>query len=532
MTRISEPTSRGAEKPVAKVETVADKQSPDVNFFGRLFSRLQKIGYRKFPYVIPDPERDEFLKRRRDSDADANARSEPSSEEVINLRCIWAVEFYTPSQISNLLNSFDKLGWNTDDILGAASNPGLWIRRNRESSNGGGWLNLGAISQVNDAQPSPDARHAPLPHGIEYAIGAMYSLTSSITCIVIGFVLDGNQNRRYEQALRRKRQTYLKPLKGRGFAIVSPDSQKATDINAIRAEIRNVASNWFCSHLPGLFASGNAMGNHPTCEFMTLSNAIPFSSYTRLDPANSIWLNILNIGSDHYVWQADRLSGLKFVWPFIHEDDSQFHAAILAQDKVFSDDVMKLEGGTDRNSIIYYVDKFANTLLSRWAILGMLSSYERYLNNLRDGTAFDPKLNEKPFQLFEDLCNHLSRNVDILALSVELQEFAGDDGIFRHDFNDFHICTSQHHQGQDIALSKVLKQKILECADWIRNFDRSISEILIQYGNALGARENIKLQGQIATLTKVIVGLTFVILLFTAVTTLGAIKAGNLSWLL
>ena len=189
----------------------------------------------------------------RKRDADDNSKSEPPSNEIIDLRCVWAVEFYTPSQVSNLLRGFERLGWTTDDSLGVGHNPALWIQRTRESADGGGWLNLGPIQRPGGGIPFSFGRTAPLPIGVEYAHAAMYSLTSSVTCIVIGFVLDETQNRRFEQALRREKQTYITPLGGRRQRMMHPRTQKETDIRRLRAEMRELASGWLRAYLPGLF---------------------------------------------------------------------------------------------------------------------------------------------------------------------------------------------------------------------------------------------------------------------------------------
>ena len=186
----------------AEVKNGAPDQEPTDAAPRRSFLfRLQEYGYRKFPSLIPDPERYKHLEMYRRRDADNNVKSEPPSDEIIDLRCVWAVEFYTPSQVSNLLRSFEKLGWNTDDSLGVDHNPARWIQRTRESAYGGGWLNLGPIQRPGGGIPFSFGRKAPLPIGVEYAHAAMYSLTSSVTCIVIGFVLDETQNRRFEQAI-------------------------------------------------------------------------------------------------------------------------------------------------------------------------------------------------------------------------------------------------------------------------------------------------------------------------------------------
>ena len=183
---------------------------------GAFFSAFRNTAYRRFPSFIPNPERHELLEMFRRHDADDNAKSEPPSGEVIDLHCVWAIEFYTPSHISKLLRGFESLGWNRDDTLGFDRNPTRWVQRNRELPHGGAWFNLGRIQRPGGGTNFGLYRQAPLPSGVKYALATMYSLTSSITCIAIGFVLDETQNRRFEQALRRTRRTYMVPLQGAG----------------------------------------------------------------------------------------------------------------------------------------------------------------------------------------------------------------------------------------------------------------------------------------------------------------------------
>ena len=368
-----------------------DQEPIDATSRRSLFFRLQEYGYRKFPSFIPDPELHERLEIYRKRDADDNSKSEPPSNEIVDLRCVWAVEFYTPSQVSNLLRGFEKLGWTTDDSLGVGHNPTLWIQRNRESTDGGGWLNLGPIQRLDGGMPFSFSRRAPLPIGVEYAHAAMYSLTSSVTCIVIGFVMDETQNRRFEQALRRDRQTYITPLRGRRHRIMHPRTQKETAIRELRAEMRELASGWLRVYLPGLFASGILAGEYPTCEFLTLCNTIPFPPRSARDHTKHEWLSILDIDHNVYAWHAEQLCGIKFAWPLTRDRVNRFHAVIAAREDDFSDETLRHYGGKSRSSLMFYIDQFVNVMLSRWALVGLLSGFERYLNNVRDSTAFKPK---------------------------------------------------------------------------------------------------------------------------------------------
>ncbi len=86
------------------------------------------------------------------------------------------------------------------------------------------------------------------------------------------------------------------------------------------------------------------------------------------------------------------------------------------------------------------------------------------------------------------------------------------------------------YRNKETTLIEKIRKHTAERAEWLRNIDRSVRDILIQYGTTIGARENIKLQKRMSRLTVVILTLTIVIAILTAVTTIMVIKEGNLSW--
>ena len=160
----------------------------------------------------------------------------------------------------------------------------------------------------------------------------------------------------------------------------------------------------------------------------------------------------------------------------------------------------------------------------------MLSGFERYLNNVRDSDAFKPKHRARPLHLLEDLGSYVSQSVDISAVSAELKRFADREGLFKRDMNVFSPCDPSLYRNKETALIEEIRKHTAERAEWLRNIDRSVRDILIQYGTTLGARENIKLQKRMSWLTGVITTLTIVIAILTGVTTFMVIKEGNLSW--
>ena len=79
----------------------SEREPTDAEPHRSLFFRLQKYGCRKFPSFIPDPERHGRLEMYRSRDADNNAKSEPPSDEVVDLRCVWLSSSIPPHKSPN-----------------------------------------------------------------------------------------------------------------------------------------------------------------------------------------------------------------------------------------------------------------------------------------------------------------------------------------------------------------------------------------------------------------------------------------------
>ena len=495
----------------------------------KMLLSIQEFGHRKLPFLFPDPEEKKRLSEERARDDRDNAGTQPPTDELVDFRCIWAVEFYTPSHSSSLFLGIEELGWNTDRPT-AHSNPALWIERQRESSLGGGWLNLGILRRPEKAGSSFSSRPTPLPPGIEYAIGSVYSLTPSISCVIICFVLDESLNKRYLAALQKDRQTQRKPLRGGGYQIIGPESQKAAHVRDIRTEVRQRVSGWFRTHLPGIFSTESEVGIHPTCEFLTLRKTEPFPEQgTNV----SRWLRPLNLGSWLDVWEADEVTGLKFVYPLTSDRNEELHSMLVAKEELFTKELMAPYRAGSRSSIIAYVDTLANSLLTRWALVGLLTAYERYLSRLRDSFSLRQRRKSKLLKQFSNLSRHFYHSIDISAVCVELRRFANDAAIFDWNVAKFQSCRPWSHQEKRFSLGDALRHQTKERANWIVNIDKSMRTILIQYGNALGTHENIRLQRRVALLTWLLAALTIVIVLLTVITTLVSLESGEvtlLSW--
>ena len=211
-------------------------------------------------------------------DSKENDDTTPPEHEVIDLICLWAVEFYTPAQTDSLVKSLIGLGWGKDDRSGSLSNPIAWIEGLRSHHQGVGMVSLGLLAPSNSQQSLVGPYHkVPLPPDVQYATAGIYSLTPSLVCVVVCFVFEGHSSRLLDKALRTDRSTYMTRTKS-GWQFHPPTNQKMDDVKQIRRNLSQLASDWFCRNLPGLFSSGTLNGEMPTCELITTRVAEPFPS--------------------------------------------------------------------------------------------------------------------------------------------------------------------------------------------------------------------------------------------------------------
>ena len=352
-------------------------------------------------------------------------------------------------------------------------------------------MNLGIIRRPTDTEISEHGAHADLPEGVEYATAELYSLTSSVSCIVLGFVLDDMSNRKFDEALRLRRTTDVKALKIPGHKISNPISQKARDLAAIRTELRHMASQWFRSNLPGLFAEDDRIGTHPTCEFLTLRTAIPFPDKTHELDSNRVWLNILGLYHSDSAWTCRSVNGLKFSRLLHEETTGEPHAILAAREDALLSEQRDQYGGASRGAIIDFVDRVASGVVSRWGFVCMLNGYQRYLNRFRDLMMRSSPYRQTPLKMLEDACNRLARGVDISAIVTELRDGSGSSSIFWGDFEEFLSNSTLFGEKDNTALSEELERQIRYGADRIWHEDQSSRAIVNQYLITTQAKRNL-----------------------------------------
>ena len=188
-------------------------------------------------------------------DPKANADTTPPEDELINLHCLWAVEYYTPAHMDSLVNSFRKLGWESGHQDFGARDPVDWLNGLTRQFRGGGWMNLGyLIPKESDLFLVGPKHTVPLPTVVKYAKAGIYSITPSLICMVVCLVFEENFSKAFDKALRTDRRTYKTPIPS-GERIHFPQFQKTDHISCIRKKMSTIAAEWFSKNLPGLFSS-------------------------------------------------------------------------------------------------------------------------------------------------------------------------------------------------------------------------------------------------------------------------------------
>ncbi len=489
-----------APSPAEKVQPTPERREDPLR-------RIEKYAHRMFPVLVRNPEYRDILRWERERQEQESVETRPSADELIDLRCFWAVEFYLPSHVEKLLEGFAALGWDKPGRQFPDKNPSQWVRRLRETGHGGGWFPLHVIRRPGERRFFRQDYTAPLPSQAEYAVGAIYGLTSSITCIVMGFVLYEDYARCMDDALRRRYETYLEPY-GRGYRIWGPRNQKDKAIKSIRTEMRQVARGWFRENLPGLFSTDILDGEMPTCEFMTLRQREPFPKREN-DTRAEEYMSLLDIDHDIDTWHCEEIPGLKFAWPLMRDDKNRFHAVLAANENAFDPEKLRSYGGGGRLGCVLYVNNRIQGLISRWALLAVLAGFERHLNIVRDSPTFKLQ-RRRPMRILKALGDLVSHSVDISAVSTELAHFTERRGSFLHEVWGFKPSNQRYYKDNDISVGEGIRRSIGERTRRLRNADRSVRDLLMQYGTVLSAKENIRLQTTVKWLTWVILALTAV----------------------
>ena len=458
----------------------------------------------------------------RKRDAKNNERTTPPDSEVIDLCCIWAVEFFTPSHMDALLTGVKRFGWKQEGFR-SLRDIEEWVDDSGKVSPGvrGSWLNLGFVSSsdhpfvgpsgtnsMTKSQVHPDALP---PNYVTKLTGSLISVTSSLSCVIMCFTLDNYYAKKLDAALRADRQTNYK-VSSQFRTILDPERQKTDEIKQVRHEIKATATNWFSANIPGLFSSGLLEGEMPTYELVTMRDTEPFPSKRHSTP---YFLRMLSLAFSNDAWVSSEIPGLKLSLQDWVDRGPQYHSILSMRESNLSDDFLKeKQNWAGRDARIFYVDEF---LRDRWllhisALLLMLEGYGNHLRAIRESSILRPGSRQNSVTVLNKLASNVSFSIDIDAVTSELQTFAESESWVRLRLPIFEPIEPQWYP-EGYTLAESLCSAIAKRASWIQKVDRSLRDHGTQYGAIVGAMENVRLQRQIKIFTIVLTVLTIVLLL-------------------
>lgn len=472
---------------------------PGANFIRNVTGKFRRI-YRRY---VRDRQFKEMLSQVQELDSTENLETSPPADEHIELVCLWAVEFYTPSHYEKLVDSFVKLGWGKDDARGGSGDPIAWLNGLRGDYQGGAWMNLGLFApQDSTVLLGPHVRKMELPAGVKYATAGIYSLTSTLVSVVVCFVFEGSWSGSFNTALRTEHRTYATPTE-RGWTLHTPRHQKMDRINAIRSELSHLAASWFSKNLPGLFSSGIFRAEIPTCELITTRQIEPFP--TRAEQVSSVlgYPGVMGIGRNHGVWRYESTQNLKLRLPTGREPGPEYHSILAMREPSSPESPPDQPGGNDRWDQLHQLNLIIPNWLSVWAILPLLEEYTRHIRNIRNSTTLRPRKRQNSLRILENLGNHVSYSVDIAAVAAELASDLEPPFPLLAVSGQFEPAEEEPLQGRPLATS--LTYMIRDRAKWLRRTDRALRDQLTQYGSLIGATENVRVQKKLNWLTWVLV---------------------------
>lgn len=472
----------------------------------RLAVRIRDWGSRRFPSLVDSTFKQISREYYRVHDETDIPKSIPPEDNRVALKSILAAEFYTPAHAARLMQAFKDMGWDSERTSAFNQSSADWVIRSRRDGLGG-WINLGGITRPADANALGRGAKAELPNGFDRAHAELFSISSSLSCIVVTFTTSEETERAYEVIARQPFSTELRSF-GRGYTIVSPRSRKQELIGDAREKFRHDILQWFTTHLPGAFAASGSLERFPTCELLFTDNVRPKKD--EQTEKSSVLAEYLGLDRHLEYWDCTTVLGLTFSHPVSHRVDRKGHAALAIERTALQAIENSMYGGQTDDAYLNRFSMLMPALVSQWALIGLLKLYQDEINTLRDsGLVSDP--GGEATEVLRRSQRVTSNSVDISLLSSELPTALR---MPMRNSLEFHLV---YPVGREpISLLESLHCGTLEAIKQLESSDKIVRDLLIQQGNLINALETVAVQREMSKLTTAMTWLTVLIFILTA----------------
>lgn len=429
-------------------------------------------------------------------DRELNERSRVPEGEELRLRVVWGMELFGPAEVEGLCDQLRRLNWAAGSVrtLGEAAD---WVRQQRAYGGAGAWYNVGLVTERGDRKRFLMAdNYAAIPKGIDYLYVRIYQLTSSLTCVLIGFVFKESVEQVYEAELKQDRRT-IRERNERGWSVslLDPTHLKRRSLEKARSNARAIAQKWFSTNLPGFFCSlaGERM---PTAELVTTRNNHLFPE--RRAPHD--WRTLIsNMPSDD-VWTSSDCAGLCFSINGRGWREEKSHLVVAMCTSEVTEETLGLWGGAERGAYVAYCHEHMGGLLSNYAVLEFLREASKELKNSRAALAIGSGGRRKAVRALEQIQEFFDRSLGTPAIVAGLLDRSKHPHFYEFECERF-VSPGFRQGDARREFGTVLREQTQFLAEKVISEESSMREHFEQLSTVLSVRESVRAQKRMEWLT-------------------------------
>lgn len=306
--------------------------------------KLQGRAHWFAPNLIPAYRQDAEYGRRRDRES--NERSSVPTDAELRVRALWGVEVFGPNESERLYEALKRLNWSAGGVGKEGGGALAWVQQQR-SYGWGGSYNIGTVVRPGQQRKFLGVNNqAEMPEGVDKLLVRMHQICPAVTCLVVCFVLDGEEAKRYEQELNLERRTRHRRGARWWVTHLSPTHIKQEAITALRSDLRRSICDWFDRTIPGYFATARLVHNLPFAELLCTANEDVFSQSP--SSFHFDWRRILVNPAKHDIWTSQSKTPLRFVMERSRWLDDQRNSLVVGLSlSSLPEDQVKMYGGAD-----------------------------------------------------------------------------------------------------------------------------------------------------------------------------------------
>lgn len=459
--------------------------------------------YIAFPNLIssPFPRDQEYYEQ---SDISDNKQTQPPDDDDIRMPAVWGVEIFGPSEIKDLYISIKKLGWDNFRRGGIYPSSVDWIK-NARSYGTTGTLNIGVIVRKEDVSRLAGIA-GPVPDNVEYLIVNIHQMTPAITCVLVGFVLNDDISKRFEEILSKKFKTLRRTIfRKLTHTVLRVEHLKQEAIDEQRAIHRRMVRDWFKQNMFGFLSGSN--GGISTAELLTTRHSrLMKTSSEEIQEAD--WERILVPYSWNDTWTSDKYQGMRLR---LGDDESKNinHIFISLKTDSLPEDEFAIYGGKTKGSLVAFTNQNVAGVLYCLASLNLLVSINSFIKHSLENTRTAGSSYDDAQRSIDGIKKFFDKSLGIPNILSNLLDQSKNMALYRLICHKFLARPAYDIQGPEQQLAEILCDSVKHYSESILLEEKVVREHFGQLASIISVRENIRTQKRMELLTIIAVVVAF-----------------------